>query len=228
MKTRKNTALVVGANGVIGNNLIDYLEKMEEWEIIGLSRRANADRANVRFIAVDLLDIADCLKKLGNLDTVTHIYYVAYQDRPTWAELVEPNMKMLSNVLTAVEPVASDLQHISLMQGYKVYGAHLGPFKTPAKESDAGHMPPEFNTSQQQYLEQLQKGKKWTWSAMRPSVVGGTAPNNPMNLAMLIAVYASISKELGIPLRFPGKIGAFQTLMEMTDATLLAKATVWA
>jgi len=228
MKTRKNTALVVGANGVIGNNLIDYLEKKEEWEIIGLSRRTNADRNKVRFIAVDLLDRADCIKKLGNLDSVTHIYYVAYQDRPTWAELVEPNMRMLSNVLTVVEPIASNLQHISLMQGYKVYGAHLGPFKTPAKESDAGHMPPEFNTSQQQYLEQLQKGKKWTWSAIRPSVVGGTAPNNPMNLALLIAVYASISKELGIPLRFPGKIGAFQTLMEMTDSTLLAKATVWA
>jgi hypothetical protein len=24
------------------------------------------------------------------------------------------------------------------MQGYKVYGAHLGPFKTPARESDPG------------------------------------------------------------------------------------------
>lgn len=228
MKTSKNTALVVGANGVIGNNLIEYLEKLEQWEIIGISRRANVDRQKIRFIAVDLLDLSDCLKKLGNLNTVTHIYYAAYQDRPTWAELVEPNMKMLSNVLTAIEPIAPHIQHISLMQGYKVYGAHLGPFKTPAKESDAGHMPPEFNTSQQQYLEQLQKGKKWTWSAIRPSVVGGTAPSNPMNLAMLIAVYASISKELGIPLRFPGKIGAFQTLMEMTDATLLAKAMVWA
>ena len=225
MKTGKNTALVVGANGVIGTNLIDHLEKLEEWEIIGISRRANVDRDRVRFIAVDLLDSADCLKKLGNLSTVTHIFYVAYQDRPTWADLVEPNMKMLSNILAAIEPIANNLQHISLMQGY---GAHLGPFKTPAKESDAGHIPPEFNTSQQQYLEQLQKGKKWTWSAIRPSVVGGTAPNNPMNLAMLIAVYASVSKELGIPLRFPGKIGAFQTLMEMTDATLLAKATVWA
>ncbi|WP_343557870.1 SDR family oxidoreductase [Sphingobacterium sp.] len=228
MKTGKKTALVVGANGVIGNNLIEYLEKSEDWEIIGISRRPNIDRKKVRFIAVDLLDLADCIKKLGNLNTVTHIYYVAYQDRSTWAELVEPNMKMLSHVLAAVEPIAPNIQHISLMQGYKVYGAHLGPFKTPAKESDAGHMPPEFNTSQQQYLEQLQKGKKWTWSAIRPSVVGGTAPSNPMNLAMLIAVYASISKELGIPLRFPGKIGAFQTLMEMTDATLLAKAMVWA
>ena len=49
-----------------------------------------------------------------------------------------------------------------------------------------------------------------------------------MNLAMVIAVYASISKELGLPLRFPGKPGAYDTLIEMTDAGLLARATVWA
>ena len=47
------------------------------------------------------------------------------------------------------------------MQGYKVYGAHLGPFKTPARESDAGHMPPEFNVAQQRYLAQRQAGKRW-------------------------------------------------------------------
>ena len=35
------------------------------------------------------------------------------------------------------------------MQGYKVYGAHLGPFKTPAREDDPPHMPPEFNVDQQ-------------------------------------------------------------------------------
>jgi nucleoside-diphosphate-sugar epimerase len=45
---------------------------------------------------------------------------------------------------------------------------------------------------------------------------------------MVIAVYASISKELGIPLRFPGKPGAYTSLIEMTDADLLARATTWA
>ncbi len=49
-----------------------------------------------------------------------------------------------------------------------------------------------------------------------------------MNLAMVIAVYATISKELGLPMRFPGKPGAYNKLLEMTDAGLLAKATVWA
>ncbi|MCB8829053.1 NAD-dependent dehydratase, partial [Escherichia coli] len=35
------------------------------------------------------------------------------------------------------------------------------------------------------------------------------------------------SKELGIPLRFPGKPGAYDSLLEMTDAGLLARATVF-
>jgi nucleoside-diphosphate-sugar epimerase len=114
------------------------------------------------------------------------------------------------------------------MQGYKVYGAHLGPFKTPARESDAGHMPPEFNIDQQDWLAARQQGKSWSWSALRPSVVCGYAIGNPMNLAMVIAVYAAISKELGLPLRFPGSPGAYDSLIEMTDADLLASATVWA
>ncbi len=228
MNITKNTALVVGANGVIGTNLINHLATLGTWNIIGLSRRGGSDTATTRYIAVDLLDLDSCMDKLSSLTNVTHIFYAAYQDRSSWAELVAPNMAMLVNVLSAIEPVAKGLKHVSLMQGYKVYGAHLGPFKTPARETDARHMPPEFNMDQQNFLESRQKGKSWTWTAIRPSVVGGTSTGNPMNLALVIAVYATISKKLGIPLRFPGKPGAYDKLMEMTDANLLAKATVWA
>jgi len=228
MNENKKVALIAGAQGVIGLNLLEYLSTKDDWEIIGLSRREGVSTDKVSYIAVDLLNPDDCREKLSGLSRVTHLFYTAYQDRPTWAELVEPNLNMLVNVVTAIEKVATGLQHVSLMQGYKVYGAHLGPFKTPARESDAEHMPPEFNVDQQKFLEQQQKGKNWTWSALRPSVVGGFGLGNPMNLAMVIAVYASMSKELGIPLRFPGKPGAYDKLLEMTDAGLLAKATVWA
>lgn len=224
----RKVALVVGAGGVIGRNLIDHLLTLPDWDVIGVSRRGGESRDRLRHVAADLLDPADSREKLGGLSEVTHLFYAAYQDRPTWAELVAPNLAMLKNAVEAVEPAALGLMHVSLMQGYKVYGAHLGPFKTPARETDAHHMPPEFNVDQQNYLEERQKGKAWTWSAIRPSVVSGFALGNPMNLAMVIAVYASVSKELGIPLRFPGKPGAYHTLMEMTDAGLLAKATVWA
>lgn len=224
----QKTALVVGARGVIGGNLIGHLETAGDWDVIGLSRRGGVDHGLVRHIAVDLLDREATAVQLRGLTGVTHVFYAAYQDRATWAELVPPNLAMLTNVVDAIEPVAPGLEHISLMQGYKVYGAHLGTFATPAKESDPPHMPPEFNVDQQQFLERRQVGAAWTWSALRPSVVAGVGLGNPMNLAMVIAVYASMSKELGIPLRFPGKPGAYTSLVEMSDADLLAKATVWA
>ncbi|ASS65467.1 MULTISPECIES: SDR family oxidoreductase [unclassified Paenibacillus] len=226
--SKRKVALVTGASGVIGRNLIDHLASLPDWEAIGVSRRGGEPSPRLRYVAADLLDPADSREKLGGLSEVTHVFHAAYQDRPTWSELVEPNVAMLVNTVDAVEAAAPGLRHVSLMQGYKVYGAHLGPFKTPAKETDAYHMPPEFNVDQQQFLEERQIGKPWTWSAMRPSVVTGFALGNPMNLAMVIAVYASISKELGIPLRFPGKPGAYGSLLEMTDAGLLARATVWA
>ena len=224
----RRVAVVVGAGGVIGSTLVDHLARSGGWDVIGLSRRGGPVAERVRHITVDLLDERDSHEKLGGLDEVTHIFYAAYQDRPSWAELVAPNVAMLVNSVGAIEPVARRLEHISLMQGYKVYGAHLGPFKTPAREDDPPHMPPEFNVDQQQFLEQRQGGKSWTWSAIRPSVVCGPALGNPMNLALVIAVYASICRELGLPLRFPGAPGAYTSLLEMTDATLLAMATEWA
>ena len=89
-------------------------------------------------------------------------------------------------------------------------------------------MPPEFNVEQQAFVERLQDGKDWTWSALRPSIVCGVATGIPMNLTMVIAIYATISGHAGVPLRFPGKPDAYRSLIEMTDAGLLAKAMVWA
>jgi nucleoside-diphosphate-sugar epimerase len=221
-------ALVVGAQGVIGGNLVSHLEELGGWQVVGLSRRGGESAGAVRHVSVDLLDAGDTQRALAELSDVTHVFYAAYQDRPSFAELVEPNQRMLVNVLEAIEPAAAGLRHVQLMQGYKVYGAHLGPFKTPAREDDPPHMPPEFNVEQQAFVEELQQGKEWTWSALRPSVVCGFALGIPMNLAMVIAVYATISKYLGVPLRFPGKPGAYHSLIEMTDAGLLARAMVWA
>lgn len=223
----KRQALVIGANGVIGRRLIEELID-QGWQVVGVSRRGGEPAPGVRHLQVDLLNAAATRDALRPLSAISHVFYAAYQDAPDWAGLVAPNLQMLQHVVEGLEPIAPALEHISLMQGYKVYGAHLGPFKTPARESDAGHMPPEFNAAQQQYLEQRQTGKRWRWSAIRPSVVGGFSLGNPMNLALSIAVYASISKALGLPLRFPGKPGAYHSLLEMTDAGLLARATLWA
>jgi nucleoside-diphosphate-sugar epimerase len=221
-------ALVVGARGVIGGTLAEHLATLPEWDVVGLSRRGGSADGPVRHVAADLFDPDAVRAALRAEPGVTHVFYAAYQDRPTWSELVEPNVTMLRTVLDAAEAMAPELQHVSLMQGYKVYGAHLGPFATPARESDPPHMPPEFNVDQQQLVEVRAAAGGWTWSAIRPSVVAGFGLGNPMNLGVVLAVYASISKELGVPLRFPGRPGAYDALLELTDAGLLAEATVWA
>ena len=218
------TALVVGARGVIGGTLAEHIAGLPGWDAVGLSRRGGRAGA-VRHVSADLFDPASVRAALRDHPHITHVFYAAYQDRPSWSELVAPNVTMLQTVLDALPPA---VEHVSLMQGYKVYGAHLGPFATPARESDPPHMPPEFNVDQQQLVESRAATGGWTWSAIRPSVVVGFGLGNPLNLGTVLAVYAAISKELGVPLRFPGKPGAYDALLELTDAGLLAEATVWA
>jgi nucleoside-diphosphate-sugar epimerase len=49
-------ALVVGAGGVIGRNLVSHLQELGDWEVVGLSRRPGEPGARLRHISVALLD----------------------------------------------------------------------------------------------------------------------------------------------------------------------------
>ena len=115
-----------------------------------------------------------------------------------------------------------------LVTGTKYYGTHLGPFKTPARESDPRHMPPDYYFDQIDWLTAFQKGKAWDWVELRPQTLCGFAPGTPMSILPAIAVYAAVSKELGLPLRFPGKIGAYNSLYQVTESTHFANAAFWA
>jgi nucleoside-diphosphate-sugar epimerase len=66
------------------------------------------------------------------------------------------------------------------------------------------------------------------WSIHRPHTVIGYAVGNAMNMGTTLAVYASICKELGRPMQFPGSSVQWKSLTDMTDARLLAKHLVWA
>ncbi|MEM9683824.1 MAG: SDR family oxidoreductase [Pseudomonadota bacterium] len=220
--------LVVGATGVIGRRTIEHLDAEGGWRAIGLSRRRPDFSTAAEHVSVDLMDKEDCIDKLGGLNEVTHILYAAYTDRPTWAEQCAPNAQMLENVMDGVGAAGGALERVVLMQGTKYYGSHLGPFKTPALESDPRHLPPNFYFDQQDLLMERQPGQGWTWTCLRPHTVCGFAVGMPMNLVAVIAVYAAISKELGLPLRFPGTAGGYSSIFQVTDADLLARAILWA
>ena len=225
--TQQKTALVAGATGVVGRNLLRQLLALEDWNVIAVSRRAPDFEGDYQHLSVDLLDPEDCKDKLGQPLGITHIFFAAYIEKPSWAAMVEPNLAMLLNLMDAVEPVAPQLQHVNLMHGTKWYGNHLGPFKTPAQEGDPRHMPPNFYYDQQDFIETRQGGKKWSWSAARPHGICGFAIGNPMNLVMVVAVYATLSKALGLPLRHPGSRANAHALYQVTDSAHLAEAAVW-
>jgi hypothetical protein len=56
----------------------------------------------------------------------------------------------------------------------------------------------------------------------------GPSLNSPMNLVTALATYAAISRELGLPLRYPGRKEGWNSLQDTTDAELFGRATLWA
>jgi hypothetical protein len=48
-----------------------------------------------------------------------------------------------------------------------------------------------------------------TWTVLRPHMVSGRCINSPMNLVAALGTYAAMSKELGVPLRFPGSLATW-------------------
>ncbi|TCZ30653.1 SDR family oxidoreductase [Pantoea agglomerans] len=228
MKTTqdKKVALVAGASGIVGQQLSQALVA-DHWQVKALTHRSDSAVSGTEVIAVDLRDSQQCQQRLASLTDVTHIFYSAWLNASDWGTMVGPNLAMLQNLVQIMEDVAP-LEHVSLMQGYKVYGAHLGRFKTPARESDPGVPGAEFNAAQLNWLSAQQQGKAWHWSALRPGVVGSDRPGNSMNLALSLALYASICRAARLPLRFPGSPETWHSMVDFTDATLLADATIWA
>src|SRR5262245_46938999 len=143
MAERKQ-AVVVGALGVIGRYIVERLAREDDWTVIGLSRRAAEPAARYRHISVDLLDPQATAEKLGVMWQATHVYYAPIQAAASaaagYASNTAPNRDMLVNAVTAVEKASRSLRRVVLVTGTKYYGSHLGPFKTPARESDPRHM----------------------------------------------------------------------------------------
>jgi len=227
----RGTVLIAGAGGLVGRATIDRYLGEGGWDVIALSRRLPEPATGAAHIAVDLADMASCRARLGELRGVTHIVYAALFEKPDltggWleADQISTNLAMLTNLMDAVEPGNPELRHVTLLQGAKAYGVHLGQIPVPARESAPRHIHPNFYWAQEDFLAARQAGKEWGWTIFRPQVVFGFAYPSMMNMVAAVGAYAAISRELGLPLAYPGS-GIRVT--EATDARLLARAIAWA
>ncbi len=220
---KRKVAMVVGASGVTGTPLAEQL-LLAGWKVYGISRRTpqlrGGPHAQFHHVAVDLTDAAAARVALAGCSDLTHVFHCANDAQP------ETRLAMISNTLDAVEAVAPGFANINLLQGTKYYGSYLGPFKTPAKETDPRVAGGDFYYSEEDLVSGRQQGRRWTWTAVRPQAVCGYAAGNPVNLATVLAIYGSIVRELGLPFGFPGSEACFKSLIQVVDAELLARGAI--
>ena len=228
----KHKVVIFGALGLVGRSVISALESHNDWEVIGISRRAPDFPTRARFIALDLTDSDACAAAFGAavFADVSHVVYAALYEQPElvagWRDprQIATNTVMFANALDVLGKRPS-LRHVTLLQGTKAYGAHLRPMRIPGRESEPRHPGPNFYWTQEDHLIEARLGRRWTYTIMRPQVVCGFALGSPMNMLLALGVYAAVQRERGDPLRFPG--GA-PYITQATDADLLARAILWA
>jgi nucleoside-diphosphate-sugar epimerase len=224
-KAKTGRMLIVGGTAAAASRLIEEVADRPDWEVTGLCRNPPADSRGIAWVAADLSDPESCRRAVEDR-AFTHVVYASRAPHgEDGVEDVPANVAMLRNILAACDGPA--LRHVHAITGAKWYGVHMGPFRTPARESDPAHLPPNFYFDLQEFLESASRGSSWTWSTSRPNIISDVSVGRGRNLLSTIGAYAAICKHLGRPLDFPGKPGAYTSLQEMTDAGLLAKAILW-
>jgi nucleoside-diphosphate-sugar epimerase len=223
---RHHTALVAGASGIIGNALVRELKTHPDWHVRALPRTLID---GVETIKADLSNAPGTEKALEQAADTTHLFYAALKGGRDLADEEAINGAMLRNVLDGLKAAGAKLERVVHFQGAKVYGVHLGCAVAPFYEDDPRHLPPNFYYVQEDLLRERGAAGDFEWSILRPDVVVGDTVGNPMNIVMVIGVFAALSKAAGIPLRFPGSHRTYSGVFaQTTDSAWLARASMWA
>jgi nucleoside-diphosphate-sugar epimerase len=225
-----NTALVIGATGIVGSATSGLLAETG-WQVAGLARQPTA-QDGVTSVTADLQDGPSLAAALADVRP-NHVFISTWARQATEAENIRVNSAMVRNLLDALRP-AGTVRHVALVTGLKHY---LGPFEaygkgklpqTPFRE-DQGRLDVEnFYYAQEDEVFAAADRDGFTWSVHRPHTIIGKAVGNAMNMGTTLAVYATICRETGRQFRFPGSMMQWNGLTDMTDARLLAHHLLWA
>lgn len=228
----QKTVLIAGASGLVGFAAMKRFAAEPDTRVIAVSRRRPIDTFGAEWIEADLTDEARCSTIFSGLGDVTHVVFAALYEKPGlmagWleADQIELNGRMLRNLFEPLRISAHNLQHVTLLQGTKAYGAHVHQIDVPARPGRSeDRATANFYWVQEDYLRGLADGAAWDVTILRPQIVFGLSIGAAMNLIPAIGVYGALLKAAGQPLSFPG--GA-PIVLEACDAELLADVIVWA
>ena len=230
MKNKK--VVVAGATGLVGNAALRHFGSSGACEVVALSRRKPRDLHGATYVQADLTGAAQCARAAAQLSGATHLVYAALYETLSlvdgWRDerQIATNDRMLRNLMAVLEPAAPSLRHVALLQGTKAYGVHVRPLTVPAREGRSEmYEQPNFYWAQENFLRELQQGKAWHWSILRPVLIVGLAMGGAMDLIPPLGVYAAMLREQGRALDYPG--GAAR-VSQAVDVDLLARAIAWA
>jgi len=223
--------LVLGVSGLVGYAAAKRFAATPGWQVVGAARRKPAGLVGVELVSVDLTDPSACARTFSSMSDVTHVVYAALFEKPGlvagWFERdqMETNLAMLVNTLDPLLAAAPRLEHISLLQGTKAYGAHVEPMAVPGRERNPRHPHDNFYWLQEDELRARQSSAGWTTTILRPVFIFGESIGSNMNPIPALGVYGALLRAAGEPLHFPG---GPTTIYEAVDADLLADVLVWA
>ncbi len=225
--------LILGATGVVGNAALEHFVG-QGVRVTAVSRRVPECAAGeFTHLSLDLLDTTACANAFARLRDVTHVVYAALFEKPGliagWQDQdqMQTNLLMLRNLLEPLVKAATELRHITLLQGTKAYGAHVHPIEVPAREDSPRDAHENFYWLQEDLLKEVANASPsgFDWTILRPQIVYGYSYGTAMNLIPILGVYGALCAAAGEPLHFPGGADVVQ---EAVDADLLAQVIHWA
>ena len=221
--------LIAGASGLVGTAAVKaFLDA--HWTVVASSRRAPTlvDDTRCDWLPLDLDDPRACREAVAKLKNVTHLVYAAVHEMPGlvagWSDprQIASNDRMFKNLL---DPLADRLEHVTLLQGTKAYGATVQPMRVPAREDQPRVEHPNFYWLQEDHLRETAIRANVAFTVLRPQLIVGPNHGVAMNLPPVIGTYAAIRQFEGLPFSFPG--GA-EWVWEAADVRLVGNACLWA
>ncbi|KAF2228310.1 hypothetical protein BDZ85DRAFT_255757 [Elsinoe ampelina] len=211
-------ALVFGASGVSGwaitsqalqfpsNNTFSQVTALTNRPLsIEGSKLPQDDRLEL-VSGIDLTGSVESIvsglkSKVKDVSSVSHVFFTAYIEKPSYPELVEINKRLVSNAISAISKVAgSSLKAVILQTGGKHYGVEFADKVNiqPPLKADAARIPSPigdniFYYNQYDVISDLRKGHSWNFYEVRPDVIVGFTPgSNFMNISQGLGFYFTL------------------------------------
>lgn len=225
------------------------------WKVYGAARRPLPSWFPTSildsYLSFDALDSQETLEKLSPLSSeITHVFWVTLQIQEKEEVNIRLNSTMLNNVLNIIGMKSSSssspnskLKHVTSVTGTKHY---MGPIFDVTFKNSAGipiipapHDPPfredyprlpfpNFYYALEDIIASRAHDQSFTYSIHRCSLIMGKSTRSLYNPVLTLAVYASICKHKGWPLRYPGNRYTWEHFCDMSDSRLVAEQQIWA